>query len=192
MKVEAFPTLLYQYHIEKEDQAPIKARAEEFYSKNKLKKSVPNGWNCDLFTTHGSNNFSAEECINTFTPALSEFREESQSHGSVILETLWLNVYEKQNWQEKHIHPPFQWSGVYFVHFDPNEHNPTTFHHPSETLLATAGITTGTTFTPQVQEGDMIIFPSWLEHSVLMNKSSKIRSTISFNLFIEEEFYYES
>ena len=33
----------------------------------------------------------------------------------------------------------------------------------------------------------MIIFPSWLEHAAPMNKSSKMRSTISFNFFIEEE-----
>ena len=35
----------------------------------------------------------------------------------------------------------------------------------------------------------MIIFPSWLEHAAPLNKSSKKRSTISFNFFIEEEIY---
>ena len=186
MKVEAFPTLLYRYHLE--DQDPIKARVEEYYKDNKLKENTPDQWNCNLFTSYGSGKFPIGECLDAFTPTLDEFQTESQSYGNMILTDLWLNVYESQNWQEKHIHSPGQWSGVYYVHFDPNEHKATNFYHPCETLLATAGITQNT-LVPWGQEGDMIIFPSWLEHAAPMNKSSKMRSTISFNFFIEEEIY---
>ena len=186
MKVEAFPTLIYRYHLD--DQDPIKARVEEYYKKNKLKESTPDQWNCNLFTSYGSGKFPIGECLDAFTPTLDEFQTESQSYGNMILTDLWLNVYESQNWQEKHIHSPGQWSGVYYVHFDPNEHKATNFYHPCETLLATAGITQNT-LVPWVQEGDMIIFPSWLEHAAPMNRSSKMRSTISFNFFIEEDIY---
>ena len=186
MKVEAFPTLLYRYHQEEQD--PIKARVEEFYKDNKFQENTPDQWNCNLFTSYGSGKFPIGECLDAFTPTLDEFQTESQSYGNMILTDLWLNVYEAQNWQEKHIHSPGQWSGVYYVHFDPNEHKATNFYHPCETLLATAGITSNT-LVPWVQEGDMIIFPSWLEHAAPMNKSSKMRSTISFNFFIEEEIY---
>ena len=186
MKVEAFPTLLYRYHLEEQD--PIKARVEEFYKGNKFQENTPDQWNCNLFTSYGSGKFPIGECLDAFTPTLDEFQTESQSYGNMILTDLWLNVYEAQNWQEKHIHSPGQWSGVYYVHFDPNEHKATNFYHPCETLLATAGITSNT-LVPWVQEGDMIIFPSWLEHAAPMNKSSKLRSTISFNFFIEEEIY---
>ena len=186
MKVEAFPTLLYRYHLEEQD--PIKARVEEFYKDNKFQENTPDQWNCNLFTSYGSGKFPIGECLDAFTPTPDEFQTESQSYGNMILTDLWLNVYESQNWQEKHIHSPGQWSGVYYVHFDPNEHKATNFYHPCETLLATAGITQNT-LVPWVQEGDMIIFPSWLEHAAPMNKSSKMRSTISFNFFIEEEIY---
>ena len=186
MKVEAFPTLIYRYHLD--DQDPIKARVEEYYKQNKLKENTPDQWNCNLFTSYGSGKFPIGECLDAFTPTLDEFQTESQCYGNMILTDLWLNVYESQNWQEKHIHSPGQWSGVYYVHFDPNEHKATNFYHPCETLLATAGITQNT-LVPWVQEGDMIIFPSWLEHAAPMNKSSKMRSTISFNFFIEEEIY---
>ena len=186
MKVEAFPTLIYRYHLE--DQDPIKARVEEYYKQNKLKENTPEQWNCNLFTSYGSGKFPIGECLDAFTPTLDEFQTESQCYGNMILTDLWLNVYESQNWQEKHIHSPGQWSGVYYVHFDPNEHKATNFYHPCETLLATAGITSNT-LVPWVQEGDMIIFPSWLEHAAPMNKSSKMRSTISFNFFIEEDIY---
>ena len=186
MKVEAFPTLLYRYHLEEQDS--IKARVEEFYKDNKFQENTPDQWNCNLFTSYGSGKFPIGECLDAFTPTLDEFQTESQSYGNMILTDLWLNVYESQNWQEKHIHSPGQWSAVYYVDFDPNEHKGTNFYHPNETLLATAGVTQNT-LVPWVQEGDMIIFPSWLEHAAPMNKSSVKRSTISFNFFIEEEIY---
>ena len=126
--------------------------------------------------------------MDSFTPTFDEFQTESKSYGNMILTDMWLNVYESSHWQEKHIHSPGQWSGVYYVEFDPNDHKATNFYHPNETLLASNGIQQNT-LVPWVQEGDMIIFPSWLEHAAPMNNSSKRRSTISFNFFIEEEIY---
>ena len=189
MKIEAFPTLIYRYHID--EQEAIKVRVNEYYEENKFKNTVPDQWNCDLFTSYGSGKFPIGECLDAFTPTLDEFQTEAQCYGNMILTDLWMNVYETKHWQEKHIHSPGQWSGVYYVHFDPNEHKATNFHHPLETLLATSGMinSKANVITPWVQEGDMIIFPSWLEHAAPMNKSSKMRSTISFNFFIEEEVY---
>ena len=186
MKIEAFPTLLYRYHLEEQD--PIKARVDEYYKEYKLQNNTPDQWNCDLFTSYGTGTFPIGECLDAFTPILDEFQTDAKAYGNMILTDMWLNCYKSQNWQEKHIHSPGQWSGVYYVHFDPNEHKATNFYHPCETLLATAGITSNT-LVPWVQEGDMIIFPSWLEHAAPMNKSSKMRSTISFNFFIEEDIY---
>ena len=189
MKIEAFPTLIYRYHID--EQEAIKVRVNEYYEENKFKNTVPDQWNCDLFTSYGSGKFPIGECLDAFTPTLDEFQTEAQCYGSMILTDLWMNVYDTKHWQEKHIHSPGQWAGVYYVHFDPNEHQATNFHHPLETLLATSGMinSKANVITPWVQEGDMIIFPSWLEHAAPMNKSSKMRSTISFNFFIEEEVY---
>ena len=170
------------------DRDSIKTRVDEYYKEFKFKGQIPDEWNCDLFTSYGTGTFPIGECLDEFTPLLDEFQTESKSYGNMILTDLWLNVYETQHWQEKHIHSPGQWSAVYYVHFDPNEHKATTFHNPIETLLASNGIKQNC-LTPWVQEGDMVIFPSWLEHSAPMNKSSKLRSTISFNFFIEEEIY---
>ena len=186
MKTEAFPTLIYRYHLDDTEQ--VKARVEEHYKEYKFQSNTPDQWNCDLFTSYGSGTFPIGECLDSFTPVLDEFQTESKSYGSMILTDLWLNVYETQQWQEKHTHLPGQWSGVYYVHFDPNEHKATSFYNPIETLLASNGVKQNV-LTPWVQEGDMIIFPSWLEHASPMNKSSKMRSTISFNFIIEEESY---
>ena len=38
-------------------------------------------------------------------------------------------------------------------------------------------------YTPtNIKEGDLIIFPSWLEHVVPQNKSNELRITVSFNI----------
>ena len=138
MKTEAFPTLIYRYHLDDTEQ--VKARVEEYYKEYKFQNNAPDQWNCDLFTSYGSGTFPIGECLDAFTPVLDEFQTESKSYGSMILTDLWLNVYETQQWQEKHIHSPGQWSGVYYVHFDPNEHKATSFYNPIETLLASNGI----------------------------------------------------
>jgi len=185
MKIEAFPTLLYRYHINDNDS--IKLLVDEYYSEYKSKNDAPDKWNCDLFTSFGKGGFPIDECLDAFIPAIDEFQTESQCYGNVLWTAIWMNVYETKNWQEKHIHSPGDWSGVYYVHFDPNEHNATYFYHPLETILASNGITNCevNTLIPNVTEGDLIIFPSWLEHAAPLNRSSKIRSTISFNFNIE-------
>ena len=183
MKVEAFPTLLYRYHIDDND--AIKARVEEYYKENKFQTDVPDQWNCDLFTSYGSGKFPIGECLDAFTPTLDEFQTEAQCYGSMILTDLWMNVYETKHWQEKHIHSPGQWSGIYYAIFDSKEHSPTHFYHPNENLLASNGIDSNATLEPKIQEGDMIIFPSWLEHAAPLNKSSKLRATISFNFYFD-------
>lgn len=186
MKVDIFPTKIFRYHIE--DHAPIKERVEQYYEEHKLETSTPEGWNCNLFTTFGTKMFPIVECMEEFGHVFDEFQDEARIPGNLLLTDLWMNCYDRTNWQDKHIHAPGQWSGVYYVHFDPNEHKGTQFYHPNETLLACQGEEQNT-IIPWVTEGDLIIFPAWLEHSAPMNKSSKLRSTISFNFLITEEVY---
>ena len=72
MKIEAFPTLLYRYHLEEQD--PIKARVDEYYKEYKLQNNTPDQWNCDLFTSYGTGTFPIGECLDAFTPILDEFQ----------------------------------------------------------------------------------------------------------------------
>ena len=107
--------------------------------------------------------------------------------NDMTFEDLWLNCYETMNWQEKHMHLPSKWSGVYYAIFDEEEHSPTHFYSPNEKLIAINPSCGIDTLIPKVKEGDMIIFPSWLEHAAPLNKSSKLRATISFNFYFDNE-----
>lgn len=186
MKVDIFPTQIYRYHID--DHQPIKDRIDHHYKEFRVGNEPPDSWNCKLFTTFGTKQFPIVECIDAFSYVFDQFQDEARLPGNLILTDLWLNCYETTNWQDKHIHAPGQWSGIYYGHFDPNEHSGTKFYHPNETLLACQGDEQNT-IIPWVNEGDVIIFPAWLEHSAPLNKSSKLRSTISFNFVISDEVY---
>ena len=187
MKVDVFPTQIYRYRVEEPE--VIKERVIQYYEANKWKsKGAPEGWNCDLFTTFGTMEFPMGEMLDGIGPLLDEFMEESSAPGSCIISEMWLNCYESKHWQEKHTHLPGQWSAVYYAILDPNEHHGTNFHDPNEDLKAFSGCLENT-ITPWVQEGDLIIFPSWMTHSAPLNKSSKLRATISFNFFVDDEVF---
>ena len=91
MKIEAFPTLIYRYHID--EQQAIKERVNEYYEENKFKNTVPDQWNCDLFTSYGTGSFPIGECLDAFTPTLDDFQTEAKQYGNMILTDMWLNVY---------------------------------------------------------------------------------------------------
>ena len=184
MKIEAFPTPIYILHNNNNDE--IKSIVEEYYRKNKSESSKPESWNCQLFTTFGTKDFP-NDCLQKLIPLFKQFQRELGLYGDMTFEDLWLNCYETMNWQEKHMHLPSKWSGVYYPIFDEEEHSPTLFYNPNEKLLASNRFVGMNALEPKIKEGDMIIFPSWLEHAAPLNKSSKLRATISFNFFFDHE-----
>tara|TARA_B100001989_G_scaffold231370_1_gene190017 strand:- start:457 stop:1017 length:561 start_codon:yes stop_codon:yes gene_type:complete len=184
MKIEAFPTSIYILHNNNNNE--IKSIVEEYYRKNKSKSSTPDTWNCQLFTTFGTKNFP-NDSLQKLTHLFNQFQRESQMYGNMTFTDLWLNCYETINWQEKHMHLPSKWSGVYYAIFDEEEHSPTHFYNPNEKLIASNHPSAMNSLAPKVKEGDMVIFPSWLDHAAPLNKSSKLRATISFNFFFDNE-----
>ena len=111
---------------------------------------------------------------------------------------LWYNVGFKGSFQEEHDHmggfPGCQYSAIHFLIYDPREHEPTRFYNPiHHTFLRNMHPCNGEDmpidwqtphYVPQIQEGDVLIFPSYLKHSVPYQKSDKLRATIALNFTI--------
>ncbi len=111
---------------------------------------------------------------------------------------LWYNVGIKGSSQEEHDHmggfPGCQYSAIHFLIYDPNVHEPTRFYNPiHHTYLRNMHPCNGEDmpidwqsphYTPEVQEGDLLIFPSYLKHSVPYQKDEKLRATIALNFTI--------
>ena len=192
MRVDLFPVSVYHYHVDHSHTFgmvsidSIKETILNFYRRNKGSFNSPEGWNCDLFTTYGTDEFPPKHGMWPYIDSvMDEFHEDINATGPFSFTQAWLNCYESNHWQERHAHLPGQWSGVYYAILEPGEHQGTSFHDPNEDLRSCTGEVQNTV-TAQVQEGDVLIFPSWLYHSALINKSKKLRATISFNFFIED------
>ena len=103
----------------------------------------------------------------------------------------WFNVHRHDMYQEEHGHMPSFVSGIYYLQFDKQKDQPVTFLSPDKTFLYSASTQNLPITNPQlsakyqldIDEGDVILFPSTLHHMVLKSKShDQLRITNSFNI----------
>ena len=116
---------------------------------------------------------------------------------NIEFQELWYNIYHDNQGQEKHSHlayvgqsAPF-WSGVYYnknasptKFFNDNSMiNTQKFRGFEETALSTC-LVEG--YFPPVEDGDIVLFPPYLPHSVAskFEHKNKMRMTFSFNIFL--------
>ncbi len=81
---------------------------------------------------------------------------------------LWRNTYTNGDFQDPHIHPYTQWSFILYEDVDVSRTvflNP--YRHRVETQMAMYDGYFGTDWRPELHTGDIIIFPSFVEHYVL-------------------------
>lgn len=116
----------------------------------------------------------------------------------------WYNLSFKDSYQEIHDHLggpiPISYAAVHYVVFDKQEHASTVFYNPLQSILKTLQPTTKDQFKPNdyqglqkllnVEEGDLIFFPSYVPHSVMKQISEKLRITVAFNISVYEKESY--
>lgn len=106
----------------------------------------------------------------------------------VELGQMWFQHYERFSFHNTHTHWPSLFSVVYYLQFDPQQHQATTFVHPcalEHQVYNAHNIKWQREFKPEVEEGDIVFFPGFLGHYVPMCRSDKPRTIISFNFDAE-------
>ena len=102
----------------------------------------------------------------------------------------WLNVTQPNESHHTHFHPNSLISGVFYI--QTLENDSIWFSDPnvklkSTPLIAPKGMnhfnSDGISFS--VDDLDLVLFPSWIEHSVLPNMTDESRMSISFNTFVD-------
>jgi len=101
----------------------------------------------------------------------------------------WANVNRQGNFNQLHNHPENAWSGVYYVragdYAEDTIRNPGElhFHDPREriNMIDQPGVPFGKPVAIRPAEGLMLLFPSWLGHSVNVFYSDTVRISIAFN-----------
>ncbi len=107
--------------------------------------------------------------------------------------TGWANINEYGDYNRTHIHSNHHWSGVYYVDIGnpdqsvgPNGAIEFIDPRPAVGVFDFPGITATGTWTLLPEPGLMLLFPSWLRHSVLPYFGDKSRITIAFNIRVGE------
>ena len=110
---------------------------------------------------------------------------------SVKIKNIWAIINEKDAWNQKHHHSNSDLSAAYYVSAHENcgdivfyDPRPAPVHnHP---ISKSPNKLNATVNSIKPESGMLVLFPSYLEHSVNPNFSSEKRIVISFNLSLEK------
>ena len=219
-----FPMFLYrgklQTHAKWKDQIfpIIKRRYEEQNGSNSYTRDTGGtaSWNCDCYTSFFDESM-VDHTKETEIPVGELLQDISQNiqeaikmaefytHAFLVAQE-WFNAYGPGQNQEAHNHVPSHLSGVYYVQYDPEKHNSTTFMNPNKMFFE------GPRFNKHyydpdlcgygcykeemslnIEEGDIVIFPSQLEHMVqrqpgiTKNPNGELYCSFSFNVELVSE-----
>ena len=97
---------------------------------------------------------------------------------TINIKEVWAQRYTGSHYMSPHTHGNHGFSGILYTEFNPEVHKPTSFYGPFK------GFTDGMDLehTPEVEEGDMIIFPSSIVHYVEPSDNEEQRTIFSWNM----------
>ena len=131
-------------------------------------------------------------------PHLNSYLEnlEPQVSYNIMCDEHWLNVYNKGDYQEAHDHafPGRCISAIYLLAYPDEEKDPggsLVFECPNFQTIRSSGMDrifnayNYQHITPKLETGTLILFPSWISHYVLPNKTEKLRASLAANFIIQ-------
>ena len=186
--IELFPTLVWHINL-----GDVLSKDETKVFKNSLKKENTK-WNV-LGNYTSKNNYILEHeqlknfkdyltshCINFF-----DYTEHPPDAKGIYITQSWTNLNNKGNMHGQHSHANSLISGVYY--FQACEDDCIMFHHPWRRSLQLLVYTehfdkyNAMSWRVPVKTNDLILFPSWLQHSVPKKEHSGARMSLAFNTF---------
>jgi hypothetical protein len=163
MKLDLFPVTVFIGNVD--------------LKKIKLKSEINTAFLSNTPTSIDSKNELDPESAKYILNVIGNLMHEQYKHFKLDLLSIWRNKYQNNDFQEPHIHCNSKFS--FIIYEKVNKVN-TVFFNPAKYLIDCIGADyVYRNFTPQLKTGQIIIFPSYVEHMV--NKNSD-QVTISGNL----------
>jgi len=188
-----FPTIIRECHIEKAADLNKKIMVGVEKTKNNEPNTMPDSWSCDLYTTMGSPTTLLEHkeykpLRDVIMHELNEFARDLNlniDQFPLRITDCWLNVYGEGHAQEVHNHANSVLSGIYYVKA-PEGSGALVIQSPYADSMFSAPVIQNDGLNllhinVQPQEGMMILFRSFVKHSVKPNRIKEERISIAFN-----------
>ena len=181
-----FPTPIWFFDLDEIDNKKIVKYATKLSKKNEGRiLSNYGGWQ--------SNDFHLNDCENEELLKLGQIVELKAQEAAVelgikpnmqvFMSNFWLNLNRKGNGNMRHMHPTSFFSAAYYVQVSEHPTSMANFWWNSFTNTSTYATHPTINYEPKV--GRLLIFPSWLEHSVQPNANDDVRISVAFNTDID-------
>jgi uncharacterized protein (TIGR02466 family) len=130
----------------------------------------------------------AKQCV--FEAAVHSSGSHWPQGSSVIVELheSWCHITRDGGYHDVHIHPNSSWSAIYYLDCGdmsmPTRNGVNRFFRPYTTSYTDGGqawMTANTTIDIAAEPGQLIVFPSWIQHSALPYHGDRERYILSFN-----------
>jgi len=186
--IPMFPTLVWKILLKAELRDVIDAKV--LPTIEGLRRDLPTlkprqGWQSEQ-TLHLREEFQElVSCVNNAAKSILRFLRIGQEAFEIT--GCWVTVLAKGAPHRAHSHPNNFLSGVYYVRIQPGA-DTITFHDPRRQTYVirppVVELTAENTdqVVVKVTKGTLLMFPSYLEHSVDINMSAEERISISFNI----------
>ena len=191
-----FPSQVWKHQTDKIDNRKLENIILEKEQRDKgVTFTNVGGWQSSAINLKEEKGF---ECIYDYINECMEiilFENNYKQNLGVLFSHGWVNINRKGDFNREHVHPDCHWSGVYYVK-TPANCGELRFHNP---IAASSMVSCGhllnlsssnvnsfyfNSTSLDLYEGSILIFPSWLFHSVDPNRSDYNRISISFNINI--------
>jgi uncharacterized protein (TIGR02466 family) len=166
----------------------IKLYSYDLKDKNPgVNKSNKGGWQCANLVNPPTAYSQLLDQINEALIIVHQSMGLKTSTPSYVTES-WININHPNSYNLRHLHPRSVFSGVYYVKVPIGDCGDIIFYRenmmlsylPPQIVEDWNDMTSGTA-TYKAKQGTLLIFPSWVEHSVTPNFTQEDRISISFN-----------
>ena len=193
--LKLFPQPVFKYQIDnfKKINEELTKYIYELNEKDNIgvNKSNINGWHSRSF------DFNEKENVpNKFYSHINSYIEDvfsklgwEHDKTKVKCTSMWAIINKKGNFNIEHTHPNNYLSAAYYVKAPDNcgnfkATNPNILSRHIRAKTKQANELNSNSASIKINEGDLLIFPAYLPHSVEENKSDEDRVIVSFNIDI--------